>query len=75
LRSINHGFNVSSGWSSILQKLSRKGTMVQNYIDWEKRQIEWWKEKFGISDHGVAWISIIKGIVVGIIAYHFLLNF
>ena len=27
--------------------------MKLNYIEWEKRQIEWWKKKLGISDHGI----------------------
>ena len=22
--------------------------MIQNYINWEKKQIDWWKEKLGI---------------------------
>ena len=37
--------------------------MIQNYINWEK--------KLGVSDHGVAWISFIKGILVGLFIYHF----
>ena len=45
--------------------------MIQNYINWEKKQIDWWKEKLGISDHGVAWISFIKVILVGLLVYHF----
>ena len=45
--------------------------MIQNYINWEKKQIDWWKEKLGISEHGVAWISFIKGILVGLLVYHF----
>ena len=45
--------------------------MIQNYINWEKKQIDWWKEKLGISDHGVAWIAFIKGILVGLLIYHF----
>lgn len=31
-----------------------------------------WKDKLGISEHGVAWISFIKRILVGLIIYHFL---
>ena len=45
--------------------------MIQNYINWEKKQIDLWKEKFGISDPGVAWISFIKGILLGLLVYHF----
>ena len=45
--------------------------MMQGYINWEKRQIQWWKKKLGVSEHGLAWISFIKGILVGLIIYHF----
>ena len=38
--------------------------MIQNYINWEKKQIDWWKEKLGVSDHAVAWTSFIKGVLV-----------
>ena len=39
--------------------------MIQSYINWEKRQIQWWKKKLRLSEHGLAWISFIKGILVG----------
>ena len=45
--------------------------MIRDYIDWEKKQIEWWKTKLRITDHGVAWVSFIKGILVGVLFYHF----
>ena len=45
--------------------------MIQNYIDWEKKQIDWWKEKLGVSEHGVARISFIKSILVRMLVYHF----
>ena len=48
--------------------------MMQGYINWEKRQIQWWKKKLGVSEHGLAWISFIKGILIGLllaIAFYF----
>ena len=50
--------------------------MMQGYINWEKRQIQWWKKKLGLSEHGLSehglsWISFIKGILVGLLIYHF----
>ncbi len=30
--------------------------MMQGYINWEKRQIQWWKKKLGLSEHGLACI-------------------
>ena len=43
-------------------------------IAMHKRQIEWFKSKFGISDYTVAWIGFLKGIVFGLLIYHFLIN-
>tara|TARA_B100001059_G_C17829445_1_gene583595 strand:- start:352 stop:486 length:135 start_codon:yes stop_codon:yes gene_type:complete len=37
----------------------------------EKKQIDWWKEKLGVSDHGVIWIAFAKGIIIGLMIYHF----
>ena len=45
--------------------------MIQNYINLEKKQIDWWKEKLGIPDQGVAWLSFNNGILVGLLVYHF----
>ena len=42
-------------------------------IEWHKRQIDWWKEKLGISWYGVAWISFVKGIILTILIYTFLI--
>ena len=39
-----------------------------------KKQIEWFKSKLGISDYTVAWIGFLKGIVFGLLIYHFLIN-
>jgi len=58
----------------ILELKKELKKMIARYIDWEKRQINWWKKTLGISDHGVAWISFIKGILVGGLAYHFFIS-
>jgi len=34
-------------------------------IDWHVKQLEWWKERLGVSDYGVAWIAFIKGLALG----------
>ena len=42
-------------------------------IEVHKRQLEWWKSKLGVkSDYGVAWIAFFKGIIFGLLIYHFL---
>ena len=43
-------------------------------INWHKRYIEYWKKKLNVSDYGVAWISFIKGIFIGLLIYHFFIN-
>ena len=42
-------------------------------IEMHKRQMEFWKSKLGISDYGVAWIAFLKGLVIGLLVYHFLI--
>ncbi len=42
-------------------------------IKLHKRYIDWWKEKLNISNYGLLWISFIKGILVGMLIYHFLI--
>ena len=40
-------------------------------IEMHKRKMEFWKSKLGISDYGVAWIAFLKGLVLGLLIYHF----
>ena len=42
-----------------------------NLLDWHRKQLKWWKKKMGVSDYGIAWISFLKGVGVGVIIYHF----
>ena len=42
-------------------------------IEMHKRQMEFWKSKLGISDYGVSWIAFLKGLVIGLAVYHFLI--
>jgi len=44
---------------------------LKNMIEWHKRCIEYWKKKLNVSDYGVAWMSFIKGIFIGLLIYHF----
>ena len=43
--------------------------MIEMHIRW----MELWKSKLGISDYGVAWIAFLKGLVIGLLVYHFLI--
>jgi len=40
-------------------------------IDWHKRQINFWKSKLGMGFYGMLWIAFVKGILFGLILYHF----
>ena len=43
------------------------------FFDWHKRQTEWWKKKLSISYYGLMWGAFFKGLVFGLLIYHFLL--
>ena len=42
-------------------------------IETHKRQLERWQYKLGISNYGVAWIAFFKGMIFGVLVYHFLI--
>ena len=44
---------------------------MKAFIDWHKKYIEWWKKKLKISNYGIVWISFIKGLIIGLLIYHF----
>ena len=43
-------------------------------IKWHKKQLEWLQEKLGISNYGVLWISFLKGLIFGLLIYHFFIK-
>ena len=47
---------------------------LKHMIEWHKRYIEYWKKKLNVSDYAVAWISFIKGLIIGLLIYHFFIN-
>ena len=38
-----------------------------------KKLILWCKEIFNISNYGLLWISFIKGVLIGLLIYHFII--
>ena len=48
--------------------------IMKAFIDWHKKYIEWWKKKLKISNYGIAWISFIKGLIIGLLIYHFFIK-
>ena len=47
---------------------------MRAFIDWNKKYIEWWQKKLNISNYGTLWISFIKGLIIGLLIYHFFIN-
>ena len=52
-------------WAISLSRSGRTG-----YVGYR----DWWKKTLGISDYGIAWISFIKGILIGLLIYHFFID-
>jgi len=48
--------------------------VMKLFIDWHKKYIEWWKKKLKISNYEIVWISFIKGLIIGLLIYHFFIN-
>jgi hypothetical protein len=40
---------------------------MYKFLAWHQEYCEWFKEKTGISDYGVYWISFMKGLVIGMV--------
>ena len=47
---------------------------MSTFITWHKKYIKWWANKINISNYGLLWISFIKGIIIGLLIYHFFLK-
>ena len=48
--------------------------IMNTFIVWHKKYVEWWKQKLSVSDYAIAWISFIKGLIIGLLIYHFFIN-
>ena len=40
-------------------------------IEWHKGRIDWWQKKLNMSDYAVLWLTFTKGLVIGLLIYHF----
>ena len=43
-------------------------------MNWHKKYVEFWRIKLNISNYGMAWLSFIKGLIIGLLIYHFFIN-
>jgi len=47
---------------------------MSSFVAWHKKYIKYWKKKLNVSDYGVLWISFVKGLIIGLLIYHFFIN-
>jgi hypothetical protein len=47
---------------------------MRAFVTWHKKTIQWWGKKLNVSDYGIAWIAFIKGLIIGLLIYHFFIN-
>ena len=40
-------------------------------IEMHKKYIDWFKKKLNLPDYAVLWITFIKGLIIGLLIYHF----
>ena len=40
-------------------------------IELHKRYVKWLQKKFNISDYATLWLTFIKGLIIGLLIYHF----
>ncbi len=43
-------------------------------LTWHKKLLQSWQEKLGLSNYLVAWISYFKGLIFGLLIYHFFIK-
>jgi len=47
---------------------------MRKFIVWHKKCTEWWMKKLKISNYGIVWIAFVKGLIIGLLIYHFFIN-
>tara|TARA_B100001287_G_scaffold275819_1_gene284578 strand:- start:22 stop:162 length:141 start_codon:yes stop_codon:yes gene_type:complete len=45
---------------------------MSKFIEWHKKQTEWWMDKLNVGWYGVAWIAFAKGVILTVLFYTFL---
>ena len=43
-------------------------------LKWHKNQLKYWQEKFDLSTYSVVWIGFLKGLIFGLLIYHFFIK-
>ena len=42
-------------------------------IELHKKYISWWQKKLNISNYEILWVIFFKGVLAGLLIYHFLI--
>ena len=44
------------------------------FVTWHKKYIKWWETKLNLSGYSMLWIAFTKGMIIGLLIYHFFIN-
>jgi len=47
---------------------------MSSFISWHKKYIKQWGKILNISDYGILWVAFIKGLIIGLLIYHFFIK-
>jgi len=47
---------------------------MRSFISWHKKYIKQWGKILNISDYGMLWVAFIKGVIIGLLIYHFFIK-
>jgi len=47
---------------------------MTSFVNFHKKYIKWWGKKLNLSNYSLYWISFIKGLIIGLLIYHFFIN-
>ena len=50
------------------------GKLMSSFISWHKKIIKRWEKILNISDYGMLWVAFIKGVIIGLLIYHFFIK-
>jgi len=47
---------------------------MSTFVTWHKKNIIYLNNKLNVSDYGILWIAFVKGLIIGLLIYHFFIN-
>jgi hypothetical protein len=50
------------------------GKLMSSFVSWHKKIIKRWGKILNISDYGMLWVAFIKGVIIGLLIYHFFIK-